>query len=212
MPGTDVYRDGIVESKEGRPVGGEDRDLSFDQIKEKYQLRIYNLILRMIGNENPDDAEDLTVETFVNAWRAWGKFRRDAQVYTWLYQIACNLCKNWYKQKGRQREREGYSLDNTLDSESGELSREVPDWRNAPEKLLLETEFGQKIRDAVEALPSEYREVLILDLWEDLPYEEIAAILGLSVPAVKTRLHRARNKIRQRLEPYYRGWLRREEL
>ena len=54
--------------------------------------------------------------------------------------------------------------------------------------------------------------MLILDLWEDLPYEEIAAILGLSVPAVKTRLHRARNKIRQRLEPYYRGWLRREEL
>ena len=165
----------------------------------------------MIGNENPEDAEELTSETFINAWRAWGKFRRDAQVYTWLYQIACNLCKNWYKQKGRQREREGYSLDDAREGDSGELSREVADWRNAPEKLLLETEFGQKIREAVDALPSEYREVLVLDLWEDLPYEEIAAILGLSVPAVKTRLHRARNKVRQRLEPYYRGWLRREE-
>ena len=197
-------------STEGRPTGEDDRGLSFDQIKEKYQLRIYNLILRMIGPENPDDAEDLTVETFVNAWRAWSKFRRDAQVYTWLYQIACNLCKNWYKQKGRKREREGYSLDDTLDSDSGELSREVADWRSAPEKLLLETEFGQKIREAVDALPPEYREVLVLDLWEDLPYEEIATILGLSVPAVKTRLHRARNKVRQRLEPYYRGWLGRQ--
>ena len=88
--------------------------------------------------------------------------------------------------------------------------REIADWRSAPEKLLLETEFGQKIKEAVEALPPEYREVLILDLWEDLPYEEIATILGLSVPAVKTRLHRARNKVRQRLEPYYRGWLGRQ--
>ena len=164
----------------------------------------------MIGNENVEDAQDLLVETFVNAWRAWGKFRRDAQVSTWLYQIAHNLCKNWYKQKGRRREREGYSLDDTLDSESGELSREVADWRNAPEKLLLETEFGQKIREAVDALPPEYREVLILDLWEDLPYDEIATILGLTVPAVKTRLHRARNKVRLRLEPYYRGWLGRQ--
>ena len=105
MPGTDVYRDGIVESKEGRPVGGEDRDLSFDQIKEKYQLRIYNLILRMIGNENPDDAEDLTVETFVNAWRAWEKFRRDAQVYTWLYQKRARDDDDWWdKRRGRSRD------------------------------------------------------------------------------------------------------------
>ena len=197
-------------STEGRPTGGDDRGLSFEQIQKKYELRIYNLILRMIGNENVEDAQDLTSETFVNAWRAWSKFRRDAQVYTWLYQIACNLCKNWYKQKGRQREREGYSLDETRDVDSGELSREVADWRNAPEKLLLETEFGQKIREAVDALPPEYREVLVLDLWEDLPYEEIATILGLSVPAVKTRLHRARNKVRLRLEPYYRGWLGRQ--
>jgi RNA polymerase sigma-70 factor, ECF subfamily len=164
----------------------------------------------MIGNENVEDANDLLVDTFTNAWKAWGNFRRDAQVYTWLYQIACNLCKNWYKQKGRQREREGYSLDDNLESDSGELTREIADWRNAPEKLLLETEFGQKIREAVDALPTEYREVLILDLWEDLPYDEIAAILGLTVPAVKTRLHRARNKVRQRLEPYYRGWLGRQ--
>ena len=198
-------------STEGRSLSGDDRGLSFEQIQKKYELRIYNLILRMIGNENVEDAQELVVETFFNAWKSWSKFRRDAQVYTWLYQIACNLCKNWYKQKGRQREREGYSLDDTLDSDSGELSREVADWRAAPERLLLETEFGQKIREAVEALPPEYREVLVLDLYEDLPYEEIAKILGLSVPAVKTRLHRARNKVRLRLEPYYRGWLRREE-
>ncbi|WP_343075977.1 sigma-70 family RNA polymerase sigma factor [Armatimonas rosea] len=199
-----------MSSTERRPREGDDRHLTFEQIQKKYELRLYNLILRMIGNENVEDANDLLVDTFTNAWKAWGGFRRDAQVYTWLYQIARNLCKNWYKQKGRQREREGYSLDDNLESDSGELTHEVADWRNAPEKLLLETEFGQKIREAVDALPMEYREVLILDLWEDLPYDEIAAILGLSVPAVKTRLHRARNKVRQRLEPYYRGWLGRQ--
>lgn len=195
---------------ERRSAEGDDRQLSFEQIQKKYEARVYNLILRMIGNENVEDAQDLLVETFVNAWKAWGKFRRDAQVFTWLYQIARNLCLNWYKQKGRRRGFEGYSLDDTLDSDSGELSREVADWRSAPEKLLLETEFGQKVREAIEALPLEYREVLILDLYEDLPYDEIATILGLTVPAVKTRLHRARNKVRQRLEPYYRGWLGRQ--
>lgn len=205
-----VYPGVIVSSTERRTPEEDDRHLTFEQIQKKYELRIYNLILRRIGSENTEDASDLLVDTFTNAWKAWGSFRRDAQVHTWLYRIAINLCKNWYKQKGRQRGRESYSLDDNLDSDSGELSREIADWRNAPEKLLLETEFGQKIREAVDALPMEYREVLILDLWEDLPYDEIATILGLTVPAVKTRLHRARNKVRQRLEPYYRGWLGRQ--
>lgn len=190
---------------EGRQHDGKEDSLSFEQVQGKYQLRIYNLILRLIGQENQEDAEDLTAQTFFNAWRAWKSFRRDAQVYTWLYQIACNLCKNWYKQRGRQRERQGYSLDESMDTDSGEISRDVADWRGAPERLLLETEFGQKVQEAVDSLPSEYREVLVLHLWENLAYEEIATILGLTVPAVKTRLHRARNKVRQRLEPYYRG-------
>jgi len=188
----------------GSEQADEDRGLSFEQVHRKYQDKVYNLILRLVGNR--EDAEDLTAETFVNAFRAWDRFRGEARVSTWLHQIAVNNCKNRFKQKDRRREREPVSLDDTIETESGELSREVADWRNAPERLLLDEELKLQIRKAVDALPLEYRTVLVLAQQEDLSYEEIARITNLSVPAVKTRLHRARNRVRQRLEPYYRGW------
>jgi RNA polymerase sigma-70 factor, ECF subfamily len=84
------------------------------------------------------------------------------------------------------------------------LTREVADWRDAPENVLLNQEMMERLQKAVDALPEEYRAIFLLDQ-EDLSYEEIARITGLSVPAVKTRLHRARQRIKQRLEPYYRG-------
>ncbi len=186
-----------------------DRELDFQQLHLKYQGRVYNLILRMVGD--PDEAMDLTQETFANAWRAWGRFRGDSRVFTWLYQIAYNNCKNWYKARQRRRERESVSLDHPVEAEGGGVSREIPDWDAAPEKMLLDKEMQEQIRRAVDALPAEYRDILVLAQWEDLPYEEIARITGLTIPAVKTRLHRARQKVRQRIEPYYRGWMGRAE-
>jgi RNA polymerase sigma-70 factor (ECF subfamily) len=187
----------------------EDRNLTFEEIHRKYQSKIFNLILRVVGNR--DDAEDLTVDTFVNAYRAWGRFRGDARVSTWLHQIAINNCKNRFKQKDRRRDREPISLDDVIDTESGELSREVADWRNVPERRLMEQELARQIQRAVDALAPEYRTVLVLAQMEDMSYEEIAAVTKLSVPAVKTRLHRARNMMRRRLEPYYRGWIGRQD-
>lgn len=187
-----------------KTAADDDRRLSFDQVHRKYHTKIYNVVYRLVGNET--DAEDLTSETFLNAYRAWDRFRGDARVYTWLYQIAVNNCKNRFKQRDRQREREPFSLDDGIDTDSGELGREVADWRNAPEQMLLDKEFLQQLQKAIDALPDDYRTVLVLDM-EDLSYEEIARILNLSVPAVKTRLHRARNRVRQRLEPYYKGWM-----
>jgi len=182
----------------------EDRGLPFRAIHKKYNDKIYNLILRWIGD--PDDADELTSETFTNAWKAWDRFRGEAKVSTWLYQIAHNCCKNRFKQKDRMREREPISLDDTIATDGGELTREVADWRAAPERVLMDQELVEQIRKAVEALPEEYRVVLVLAQNEDMSYEQISQITGLTVPAVKTRLHRARNKMRQRLEPYYRNW------
>lgn len=195
---------------EGSGAAEDDRNLSFEKVQRKYQDRIYNLLLRLVGPNNERDAEDLTLETFINAWRAWGRFRGDSRVYTWLYQIAYNLWKNWLKQKSRQREREGPSLDDALETDSGSITREVADWSAIPEDLLLGSEFAAKLEEAVNALAPMYREVFILAHWEELPYEEIARITGQTVPAVKTRLHRAREKVRQRMEPYYKGWFRRD--
>lgn len=188
------------------PQDDEDRHLSFEQIQKKYEVKIFNLILRTVGTDHREDAEDLTLETFLNAYRAWSRFRGEARVSTWLHQIAINNCKNWFKQNDRRRDRESYSLDDSIDTDSGEMSREVADWRDVPERILLDNEFRVKLQEAIEALRPEYRVVLILCEMEDKSYEETARITGLSVPAVKTRLHRARGMIRQRLEPYYRGW------
>ena len=183
----------------------DDRKLSFEQVHKKYEAKIFNLILRLVNNR--EDAEDLTVETFVNAYRAWGRFRGDARVSTWLHQIALNNCKNRFKQNDRRKEREPISLDDRVETDGGDsLSREVADSRNDPQRVLLDTELSLQMRRAIDALAPEYREVLVLCEMEDMSYEEIARVLGLSVPAVKTRLHRARQKVKQRLEPYYRGW------
>ena len=188
----------------GPPLEDEDRGLSFEQVHKKYQSKIFNLILRMVGNV--DDAEDLTLETFVNAYKAWDRFRGEARVSTWLHQIAVNNCKNRFKQRDRRREYESVSLDETIETDSGELGREVADWRDAPERVLMDKELSQQIQKAVDALAPEYKIVLVLCQEQDMTYEEIAQVTGLSVPAVKTRLHRARNMMRRRLEPYYRGW------
>lgn len=200
---------GVGEPPQGRAGGSagettdEDRFLSFEDIHKKYQEKIFNLILRLVNDR--EDAEDLTVETFVNAFRHWDRFRGEARVSTWLHQIAVNNCKNRFKQRDRRREREPVSLDDNIETESGELTREVADWRHAPERVLLDAEMTERVQRAVDALPEEYRTVLILAQNDDLSYEEIARITGLSVPAVKTRLHRARSKVRQRLEPYLRN-------
>ena len=186
------------------PADDEDRRLSFEQIQQKYESKIFNLILRLVNNH--EDAQDLTVETFLNAYRAWDRFRGEARVSTWLHQIALNNCKNRFKQRDRQREREPISLDDAIDTDSGELGREVPDWRGVPESVLLEKELSGQIQRAIDALAPEYKEVLVLCEMEDMSYEEIARVTGLTIPAVKTRLHRARKMIQRRLEPYYRGW------
>ena len=187
----------------GTRIDDADRGLTFGQIQNKYQDKIYNLILRMVGN--PDDAEDLTMETFLNAWRAWERFRGEARVSTWLHQIAYNNCKNFYKQRDRQRNREALSLDENLDTDSGDVSREIPDFSAAPERVFLGQELAGQIQKAVDALAPDYKMVLLLSLKEDMSYEEIARVTGLTVPAVKTRLHRARQKMQQRLAPYYKG-------
>jgi len=187
------------------PGDDEDRKLSFEQIHKKYEAKIYNVILRMVNN--PDDADDLTLETFVNAWRAWPRFRFESKVSTWLHQIALNNCKNRFKQNDRRKEREVMSLDDKVETDGGDaISREVADWRYVPERALLDREFSLQLQKAIDALAPEYREVLILCEMEDMSYEDIAQTLNLTIAAVKTRLHRARQKIKQRLEPYYRGW------
>ena len=175
-----------------------------DALYARYGKQIFNTIYQWIGDY--EEAADLTQETFLSAHKAREQFRGDAKVYTWLYRIAHNHCKNRFKQRDRQREMEGPSLDAGMSGDEGygdeSETRDIADWSGSPSRLLEQKELGAQINRAVDSLASEYRVVLILREVDGLSYTEIAEATGLTLEAVKTRLNRARAMVRQKVEPY----------
>lgn len=169
----------------------------------KYEKRIFNLIYRHVND--PEDAADLTQETFINAYRAYGRFRGESKVFTWLCQIALNACKNRFRQRDRLKPLTAPSLDEPVDDEKEVTARDLPDLSQAPHHVYERKELGEQIQAAIAALPLDYRTVVILRDLQGLSYQEIVEATGLTLETVKTRLHRGRLMMRRRLEPYVRG-------
>jgi len=172
----------------------------FQRIVEENHQRVYNVIFRMI--EDREEAEDLTQDTFVNAYRAFDRFRHESQIYTWLYRIAVNLTKNRLDRRSRRRMTDGPSLDAPVEVDEDDVSRQVEDWRLAPDRAAENNELERVLAQQVTRLRAEYKEVVILRDYEDLSYEEIAKVVGCSVQAVKSRLFRARSVLRKALTEY----------
>ncbi|MCC6442926.1 MAG: sigma-70 family RNA polymerase sigma factor [Armatimonadetes bacterium] len=185
------------------PAVDEDRRLTFDELVAKYDRKIYNLIFRLVGDR--EEAADLTQETFVNAYRAFHRFRGEARVYTWLHQIAVNQCKNHFKLRARQRRHEAESLDAPVEEDGEALSREIPDWSHSPHQVVEQKELQAQIQKAIESLPEEYRVAVVLRDIQGLAYQEIATIMDLSLEAVKSRIFRGRETLRRKLGPYIKG-------
>ncbi len=177
---------------------------SFESLLQTYHRRVYNLLFRLVGNA--DDAADLTQETFVRAYRAYPRFRGEqSAVYPWLCQIAVNAGKNKFKEQSRRNAREVMSLDESPgDSDSG-IQREFGDDSADPMGLVQKQELESKIQEAIQALPVEYRTVVVLRDMNGLSYQEVADAAGLSMDVVKTRLFRARGMLRRRLAAYLEG-------
>jgi RNA polymerase sigma-70 factor (ECF subfamily) len=193
---------GQLRAFDGSEPGDESRR-EFRALVAEYHLKVYNLIYRYIGDAQ--EAEDLTQDTFVCAFRAWASFRGDAAVFTWLYRIAINLSKNRLKQLRRRRSAEAVSLDEPVANEEDGLDREVEDWSLSPERALANKELGLFLAAQVTRLPPDFKEVVILRDYEGLSYQEISDVAGCSVKAVKSRLFRARSILRDRLRRYLRG-------
>jgi RNA polymerase sigma-70 factor (ECF subfamily) len=176
---------------------------SFDDLVAEYEKQIFNVIYRILGDY--DEAADVTQETFISAYKGFQGFRGDAKVYTWLYQIAINHCRNRLRKRGRMRRLQVESLDQPRDWEDDESgqTREIPDLTHAPHTQLEEKEFRERLVAAMHSLPPDYREVVVLREIEGLSYNEIAEATRLSLDNVKTRLSRARAMLRRKLEPYY---------
>lgn len=184
------------------PPEDADRHLDFDALVAKYEKKIFNVIYRFIGDY--EEATDLTQETFISAYRHFDRFRGDSKVFTWLYQIARNLCINRVRQRDRQKVLKLESLDQPRDFEDDDSSaREVPDWTHSPQNVLEDKELRQRILAAIDSLPPDYKEVVVLREFQNMSYNEIVEATGLSLENVKTRLSRARGMLRRKLEPYY---------
>lgn len=168
--------------------GGDQR--SFDALVKRYQRRIYFLALRMA--RDPDAADDLAQETFVKAYFAIGSFTVGRRFYTWLYRICMNLSIN-YLNKSK------HTLPaSRFDEEDEVLEKEAP----GPDAVdeLISKEKTAKIEAAIEALSPKYKSVLVLRVYEEMSYEEIAGTLGISVGTVMSRLFRARQKLLEALD------------
>ena len=173
--------------------------LAFAQLVERYERRVYNLARKMM--RDPQDAEDILQETFISAYRHLNDFRGDANFSTWLYRIATNASL----MKLRSRKTPPLSLDEPInsDEDGAALPREIIDWSFTPEEALLNGEIRAQMDAAIRALPEILRAVFVLRDIEGLSVQETAEVLSISVPNVKTRLHRARLILRESLSAYF---------
>lgn len=157
-----------------RAVGGEIS--AFGVLVERHERRVYNLALRMTGRE--EDARDATQDAFLTALRKLSSFRGDAAFTTWLHRVTVNACYDLLRKRGRAP---------VLERE-GERAPEPPP---APDHAE-EVDLSLDVRRALLEIPEDYRVVMLLHDVHDLPYEEVASIVGIPVGTVKSRLHRGR--------------------
>jgi RNA polymerase sigma-70 factor (ECF subfamily) len=168
---------------------------AFEELVVLYQNKVYTLCVRLAGNHA--DAQDIAQEAFINAYRALGSFRNEADFGTWLHRITVNAWLNFQrKNSGRQP----VSLDETHLDESGSvMQREVAALDGDPLQELEEKEFRGLVRAVLNDLTEEHRAVLVLREIEGYSYEEVAQMLGCSLGTVKSRLNRAREVMRRRM-------------
>ncbi len=175
-----------------------------EELVRSHQARVYSFAMRMC--RNVEDAKDILQETFLGMLRSIKEFRGESKFTTWLYRIASNAC---LKKRRRgvfepQPEQE-LSLDDLMPRAGPDGRRpEIADWSEDAERALLRGELSQQMEAAIDRLPKEYKIVLVLRDVEGFSAEETAEMLKLSVPAVKSRLHRARVFVRRELAEYFR--------
>jgi RNA polymerase sigma-70 factor (ECF subfamily) len=174
---------------------------AFEALVSRHEDKVYGLALRMTRSEA--DAAEITQDTFLSAYQHLSEFRGEAAFGSWVHRIAAN---NALMRLRRQKVLDIVSDEITGPefTERGSLA-EPPesDWSKRADDKVLDDELGRAIRAATDALPEGYREVFLLKDVEGLSYEEISEMVGISIPAVKSRLHRARLSLREAIDAFY---------
>jgi RNA polymerase sigma-70 factor (ECF subfamily) len=171
---------------------------AFTELVNRYERNIFRLARHI--TQNPEDAEDVLQETFLKAYEHLVDFQGNSKFYTWLVRIAVN--QSLMKLRKRKTDA-SVSLDEPFDTGEENLTREIAVWDPNPELIYSREEIRSILEKAVQSLPPAFRAVFALRDIEELSTEETAAVLDLSIPAVKSRLLRARLRLREKLTRYF---------
>jgi len=182
----------LVEAAKGGDVQ------AFEQLIKKYDRNVFRIAQHI--TQNREDAEDVVQDAFLKAYENLEQFQGHSKFYTWLVRIAVNesLMKLRKRRTGKM-----VSIDEDIQTEEGSMPREIADWSPTPEQNYRQSELAEILKKTINGLPPGFRTVFVLRDVEGLSTEETAEMLSLSVPAVKSRLLRARLQLRERLNRYF---------
>jgi RNA polymerase sigma-70 factor (ECF subfamily) len=172
---------------------------AYEQLVKRYDRNIFRIAQHI--TQNREDAEDVTQDAFLKAYENLSRFQEQSKFYTWLVRIAVNEALMKLR---RRRTAKTVSLDEDVQTEDDSVPRDVADWSPNPEQLFDQAELKDILQRTIQGLPASFRTVFVLRDVEGLSTEETAEALELSVPAVKSRLLRARLQLRDRLAKYFR--------
>jgi RNA polymerase sigma-70 factor (ECF subfamily) len=181
----------VAQSREGDTA-------AFGELVRRYEGKIFRLAQHV--TQNREDAEDVLQETFMKAYEHLDQFQGNSKFYTWIVRIAVNQALMKLR---RRKTDKSVSLDETIDTGEDTMVREIAAWDEDPEQRFSRDELGGILDTAVKSLEPPYRSVFVLRDIDELSTEETAEALGLSVPAVKSRLLRARLQLREKLTRYF---------
>jgi RNA polymerase sigma-70 factor, ECF subfamily len=173
-------------------------DSAYEELVRRYERNVFRIAQHI--TQNREDAEDVVQEAFLKAYTNLARFQEQSKFYTWLVRIAVN--EALMKLRRRKPERT-VSLDEDIQTEEDSVPREIADWSPNPEQQYGQAELREILTKTVQGLPAGFRTVFVLRDVEGLSTEETAEALDLSVPAVKSRLLRARLQLRERLGKYF---------
>jgi RNA polymerase sigma-70 factor (ECF subfamily) len=171
---------------------------AFGELVKQYEGKIFRLAQHV--TQNREDAEDVLQETFMKAYEHLDQFQGNSKFYTWIVRIAVNQAL--MKLRRRKTDR-SVSLDEAIDTGEDTVVREIAAWGEDPEQQFTREELGSILDSAIQSLEPSYRSVFVLRDIDELSTEETADVLGLSVPAVKSRLLRARLQLREKLTRFF---------
>ncbi len=171
-------------------VGGDIE--AFETLIQSHQKKVYNIALRM--TKNPDDAQELSQDAFVRAFTSISKFRGDSKFSTWMYRITVNVCTDFLRKRNKT-----ISLSIEQGAAVGEDERplQIEEDGPGPSELSEKKQLKELVRDAMDSLSDEHREVLVLRDLMDMPYKDIANTLNVNEGTIKSRINRARESLKK---------------